>query len=102
MDGELSCRVLHLLTTPRILPNSAAEFISGKAAQRDAKCIANNLVYSDAVGIAYTSCDPFPNGGSECISNMDVKRTFLTCVEESELPPEFVKLVRGFKIRGTL
>lgn len=35
------------------------------------------------------------------VSNMDVKRTFLTCVEPDELPPEFLKLVRNFKIRGS-
>jgi phytoene dehydrogenase-like protein len=34
-------------------------------------------------------------------SNMDVKRTYLGCVEERELPPGFVKRVRAFKSRGS-
>jgi phytoene dehydrogenase-like protein len=32
---------------------------------------------------------------------MDVKRTFLRCVEPSELPDDFLKAVRRFKIRGS-
>ena len=32
---------------------------------------------------------------------MDVKRTFLKCVKEKELPPAFVKQVKNFKIRGS-
>jgi phytoene dehydrogenase-like protein len=39
--------------------------------------------------------------GRRVISNMDVKRTFLKHVEESELPPEFVKRVKAYKIRGS-
>ena len=39
--------------------------------------------------------------GTRVVSNLDVKRTFLNCVEETELPPDFVKLVRNFKIRGS-
>ncbi|MFO1467471.1 MAG: NAD(P)/FAD-dependent oxidoreductase [Steroidobacteraceae bacterium] len=35
------------------------------------------------------------------VSNMDVKRTFLTCMDESDLPGEFVRQVRNFKIRGS-
>ncbi len=35
------------------------------------------------------------------ISNMDLKRTFLKCVEASDLPPEFVRQVGNFKIRGS-
>ncbi len=35
------------------------------------------------------------------VSNMDVRRTFLKHVEETELPPEFVKRVKGFKTRGS-
>jgi phytoene dehydrogenase-like protein len=35
------------------------------------------------------------------ISSMDVKRTFLKCVDERCLPPEFVHRVRQFKIKGS-
>jgi len=35
------------------------------------------------------------------VSNMDVKRTFLKTVAESDLPAEFVRAVRNFKIRGS-
>jgi phytoene dehydrogenase-like protein len=46
------------------------------------------------------------DGGDEIyarrvISNMDVKRTFLKCVEERELPAPFLKRVRAFKTRGS-
>jgi phytoene dehydrogenase-like protein len=35
------------------------------------------------------------------VSNMDVKRTFLKCVEAGELPAAFLKRVRAFKTRGS-
>ncbi len=35
------------------------------------------------------------------ISNMDVRRTFLNHVEDGELPGDFVKAVKRFKIRGS-
>ncbi|MDE2221118.1 MAG: NAD(P)/FAD-dependent oxidoreductase, partial [Gammaproteobacteria bacterium] len=35
------------------------------------------------------------------LSNMDVKRTFLGAVDERELPGEFLRQVRNFKIRGS-
>ncbi len=35
------------------------------------------------------------------ISGMDVKRTFLTCMDEKDLPGSFVKRVKNFKIRGS-
>jgi len=35
------------------------------------------------------------------VSNMDVKRTFLKTVAESDLPADFVRAVRNFKIRGS-
>jgi phytoene dehydrogenase-like protein len=35
------------------------------------------------------------------ISNMDVKRTFLNCVEPEHLPEEFLTAVQRFKIRGS-
>ncbi len=35
------------------------------------------------------------------ISNLDVRRTFLECMQEEDLPEEFVRQVRNFKIRGS-
>lgn len=35
------------------------------------------------------------------VSNMDVKRTFLESMEERDLPEDFVRQVRNFKIRGS-
>jgi phytoene dehydrogenase-like protein len=35
------------------------------------------------------------------VSNMDVKRTFLETMDSHDLPDEFVKKVRNFKIRGS-
>ncbi len=35
------------------------------------------------------------------VSNMDVRRTFLNTMDESDLPPEFVRQVKNFKIRGS-
>ena len=35
------------------------------------------------------------------VSNLDVKRTFLKVVEKKELPSEFYKAVKNFKIRGS-
>ncbi len=52
-----------------------------------------------AVGVALEGGDEIH--GNRVISNMDVKRTFLKCVEEKELPPRFVKQVKNFKIRGS-
>jgi phytoene dehydrogenase-like protein len=37
----------------------------------------------------------------QVVSNLDVKRTFLTLVDETALPAPFVKRVRNFKIRGS-
>jgi len=39
--------------------------------------------------------------GKLVVSNADVKRTFLTLVEEKELPAIFLRRVRNFKIRGS-
>ena len=46
------------------------------------------------------------SGGEEVragtvVSNADVKRTFLTLVDESDLPETFLRRVRNFKIRGS-
>jgi phytoene dehydrogenase-like protein len=35
------------------------------------------------------------------VSGMDVKRTFLKCMDEKDLPPEFYRRVTNFKIRGS-
>jgi phytoene dehydrogenase-like protein len=35
------------------------------------------------------------------VSNLDIKRTFLECMDENDLEPEFVQKVRNFKIRGS-
>jgi len=35
------------------------------------------------------------------VSAMDVKRTFLTCMDRSDLPERFVKRIENFKIRGS-
>ncbi|MDH3689948.1 MAG: NAD(P)/FAD-dependent oxidoreductase [Gammaproteobacteria bacterium] len=35
------------------------------------------------------------------VSNLDVKRTFLKVMDEADLPANFVKRVRNFKIRGS-
>ena len=35
------------------------------------------------------------------VSNLDVKRTFLTCMEPADLPPTFVERVRHFRTRGS-
>jgi len=35
------------------------------------------------------------------ISNLDVRRTFLNCMQPSDLPDEFVRQVKNFKIRGS-
>ncbi len=35
------------------------------------------------------------------VSAMDVKRTFLTCMDRGDVPPEFYRRVENFKIRGS-
>jgi phytoene dehydrogenase-like protein len=52
-----------------------------------------------AVGVALSNGDEVH--GRRVVSNMDVKRTFLKHVEEKELPGDFVKRVKAFKIRGS-
>lgn len=39
--------------------------------------------------------------GRITVSNLDLKRTFLECMEEKDLPVEFVDKVRKFRIRGS-
>ena len=52
-----------------------------------------------AIGVSLTGGDEIY--AKRVVSNMDVKRTFLSCVEENDLPAPFVKQVRNFKIRGS-
>ena len=52
-----------------------------------------------AVGVALA--DGTEIRGKRVISSMDVKRTFLKHVDETELPADFVKKVGNFKIRGS-
>jgi len=52
-----------------------------------------------AVGVVLANGDEVR--GRRVISNMDVKRTFLKHVPEAELPGDFVKRIKAFKIRGS-
>ncbi|MBT8081069.1 MAG: NAD(P)/FAD-dependent oxidoreductase [Gammaproteobacteria bacterium] len=52
-----------------------------------------------ATGVALENGDEID--GRLVVSAMDVKRTFLKCVERSELPDQFVHRVENFKIRGS-
>ena len=52
-----------------------------------------------ATGIMLANGDSLQ--GKRVISNMDVKRTFLRHVNESDLPGDFVRRVKAFKIRGS-
>lgn len=67
-----------------------------RAGQGVSRILVNN---GRATGVVLENGDEIR--GARVISNMDVKRTFLKCVEERELPAGFVKLVRNFKIRGS-
>ena len=52
-----------------------------------------------AVGVVLANGDEVH--GKRVVSNMDVKRTFLKHVDERELPGDFVKRVKNYKIRGS-
>ena len=52
-----------------------------------------------ATGVALESGEEI--SGRVVVSAMDVKRTFLSCMEESDLPEDFYNRVRNFKIRGS-
>lgn len=52
-----------------------------------------------AVGVALDGGDEIR--ATRVISGMDVKRTFLTLMDERDLPSAFVKQVKNFKIRGS-
>ena len=50
-------------------------------------------------GVALTSGEEI--SAPIVVSNMDVKRTFLKCMDEKDLPERFVRRVQNFKIRGS-
>lgn len=52
-----------------------------------------------AVGVVLDNGDELR--ARRVVSNLDLKRTFLTCVDEKDLPAPFVKQVRRFKTRGS-
>ncbi|MHB8811653.1 MAG: phytoene desaturase family protein [Steroidobacteraceae bacterium] len=52
-----------------------------------------------ATGVLLESGEEIP--AKLVVSNMDVKRTFLETVDPAELPEEFLRRVRQFKIRGS-
>ncbi|MDH3748253.1 MAG: NAD(P)/FAD-dependent oxidoreductase [Gammaproteobacteria bacterium] len=52
-----------------------------------------------AAGVALENGEEI--NGRVVVSAMDVKRTFLNCMDESDLPEAFYKRVKNFKIRGS-
>jgi len=52
-----------------------------------------------AIGVALTDGEEIH--ARRVVSNMDVKRTFLTCMDASDLPADFRRRVEHFKIRGS-
>jgi phytoene dehydrogenase-like protein len=78
----------------------AASFQAAGGEIRAGKAISRILV-KDGKARGVVLEDGEEISGTRVISNMDVKRTFLKCVEEKELPAAFVKQVRNFKIRGS-
>jgi phytoene dehydrogenase-like protein len=52
-----------------------------------------------AVGVALDNGDEL--NADIVVSAMDVKRTFLTCMDKSDLPEKFHRRVENFKIRGS-
>jgi phytoene dehydrogenase-like protein len=52
-----------------------------------------------AAGVALDNGDEIR--ANVVVSAMDVKRTFLTCMDKSDLPKKFLKRVENFKIRGS-
>jgi phytoene dehydrogenase-like protein len=52
-----------------------------------------------ASGVALANGDEYQAG--VVVSNLDPKRTFLKLMTAADLPPEFVKSARDFKIRGS-
>jgi phytoene dehydrogenase-like protein len=52
-----------------------------------------------AVGVGLENGDEI--SGRLVVSAMDVKRTFLTCMDQGDLPEHFYRRVKNFKIRGS-
>ena len=53
----------------------------------------------NAIGVALADGEEIYSGA--VVSNMDIKRTFLDTFDASDLPSDFLKAVRNFKIRGS-
>ncbi|MBL8789415.1 MAG: NAD(P)/FAD-dependent oxidoreductase [Rhizobiales bacterium] len=77
-----------------------ASFVAAGGEVRTGSGVAEILISNGrATGVALANGDTFE--APMVISNMDVKRTFLKHVDEKHLPPDFVKSVKRFKIRGS-
>lgn len=77
----------------RALAAAGGEIRTGKAVERI-------LVRSGrAAGVVLQGGEEIR--GVRVVSGMDVKRTFLACMDERDLPATFVKRVKRFKIRGS-
>jgi phytoene dehydrogenase-like protein len=78
----------------------ASSFTAAGGEIRTGHGVEKFIVHNGRVkGVALTNGDDIL--ASRVISNMDVKRTFLRHVDEKHLPPDFVKRVKAFKIRGS-
>lgn len=77
-----------------------ASFVAAGGEVRTGSGVAEILISNGrTTGVALANGDTFE--APMVISNMDVKRTFLKHVDEKHLPPDFVKSVKRFKIRGS-
>ena len=60
-----------------------------------------NIIVRDgrAMGVALANGDEYH--GDIVVSNLDARRTYLTIMDEKDLPPGFADKARNFKIRGS-
>ncbi len=72
---------------------------SGGTVRTDAEVDQILVRHGRASGVALKSGEEIH--AKTVVSNLDVKRTFLNTVNEKDLPAEFVRAVRNFKIRGS-
>ncbi len=78
----------------------AASFEESGGSIRVSSPVAKILVRNErAVGVRLADGEEI--FASRIVSNMDVKRTFLGAMDETDLPSDFVRQVRNFKIRGS-
>ena len=78
----------------------AASFEASGGTIRSGASVEQILVCNGrAAGVVLESGEQIDS--SIVISNLDVKRTFLECMDAKDLPLEFVEQVRNFKIRGS-